>query len=549
MKKIKFITLLIISLVFVSNVDALTKEEAEEWLDQISTHKFEQYYWGGEEGFLLDFSTDETILSGFDETGYNEETVEEYLGDECSIYNWYTDEEKTCTEYYDSNTLNSIKNIIKSRYVVKNYIDNLVEEKNNSLPSEYRVEVYCSKSSTYKVLDTNVFTITIRHNSEDMIKRSYVYVTKAFNDYTINNINSFGITKTNGEYHIDFSDVVKPTIKYRSGEEIVEERNKECEEDDNCGDLTEEEKEPYIEKKHLEELNDYYYDFFKVLNNKYDFLRYFKLIDENTFIYYPNIPGGNYPMDDYYIDFIKIKIDFANPDNQILENTKSIVSELKDDYIITNLHMLNMEYYYGSIPEAFEVYSVDLDNDSILYRYADLKKVIEGHPEYKYRIVSVGGAGDEYLSNSPSMITLYYNNILYAAKRVNLFEYKILYVDKNEEGTLIEKAKRLIDNYFKGDVDVEIVPDMQCPLDLEHYDGYDEYYDGNGEVECPLEKVPWINTNDEFFNERVNADLGTNENYTWQGVFIYKDNQELINLLITEVDSEYMDNGTVESTG
>ncbi len=533
-KKLIFLFGLILS-IFYTNIYGLTKNDAENILDDLSNVKafmnHYEYNENNEDAYIIDLS-----LINIDNTQYNRIEVENYLKEnECD---WITNDEDeeidvSCYDYYnDEGVLEDYLKLIEGRYKVKKYVESFVNEKNELLTDGYQLYFDFSADVSYPTED-NSFYISIKKDDEELVTRKYLFITKEIYDYALKLKNGLSLTKVNNEYHIDFTNIVKPEIKYRSENEISEEYEKyyeEClndEEREDCEILSSEVLEKVIEIEHLNDLNDSYKGTLNAVHNKYPLLEDFFLVNDGYLSYAP------VRYDGYYVEVLKVKIDFANVDESIKNEVDEIINSFEDIYTISHLHMINMNYHYGSLP--FEGVN-DLELNEILFRYSDIKKIIENNKDFNFRVMSNGGYGDEFETTIYATIAVYKDNILYATRIIKLKELKVIYVDKNEEGTLLEKTNEVLNNYFKGENPYRTIEALDCPID----------YDDEGE--CPVEKEFIIIENDDYFDELVNNDLKSEGTYKYGGILLYGDDEEYDWVMACEVNSELIKNGIVEST-
>ena len=159
-------------------------------------------------------------------------------------------------------------------------------------------------------------------------------------------------------------------------------------------------------------------------------------------------------------------IEFEKVNQQQIEKAVKVTNSFKTKYKIYGLTSFNSVYHYGHLFE-------DAFNDKLtLYRFPEFKKVIMKNSEYDYQIAWNGAGGTPNMNGSAGYVTLYKNGVAYAMKDVDFEIYNNFYVDKNAEGTPLEKAEARLKEYFGEKVLVEIDKENVTYYDEEDMKGY-----------------------------------------------------------------------------
>ena len=208
-----------------------------------------------------------------------------------------------------------------------------------------------------------------------------------------------------------------------------------------------------------------------------------------------------------------VKLRYVTEYNQSIRNeVKQIEKEIKKEYNIYGLSMLNSLYHYGDIDA--NIYN----NDLVLYRFDDLKRTIEKHDDYKIVPRLHGAGGTPLLTGNTGNLGIFKDGIMYGMKETNFGMNHIIYVSKDEDGTLFEKAEKLVKEYFKNEVEVSVKTD------------YDETFEND----------PWV-------NEQINKYLGVKSG-SYNGILttINIDDKKSM-LFIVEVEDKYLENTSIQS--
>lgn len=222
--------------------------------------------------------------------------------------------------------------------------------------------------------------------------------------------------------------------------------------------------------------------------------------------------GATDNEDDGYASY-EVEVSYiAEYDENEYQKAAAVANKLEEVYSIFGLNIINSIYHYGL--NSRSAYA----SENILPRYSDLKELIENNPEYKFIPSIMGAGGAPYYGRYYLQVGLFKNDVMYAVQNVTFDEYSIMYVDKDETGTIFEKAEKRLKEYFNNKVDVVV-------------DGTDS----------------WINEGEEF-DQIVNNNLGTT-NVTYKGhvakILIGEDIETYF--VIVEIPKDKLDKAVVKS--
>ena len=145
-----------------------------------------------------------------------------------------------------------------------------------------------------------------------------------------------------------------------------------------------------------------------------------------------------------------IKINYEEENSTIFNQAKNVLNDIEEEYTLYGMNTINAFYNYGSFGDS------DYNNSKILLSFAEIKKVINLHPEFEYDIVLSRGGGGPDMQERYVYIGLYKEGYLYAYKEVVLRAHTIIFVDSNSAGTPIEKLHNKLIDYFDDNVSIEI---------------------------------------------------------------------------------------------
>lgn len=159
------------------------------------------------------------------------------------------------------------------------------------------------------------------------------------------------------------------------------------------------------------------------------------------------------------------------------EDTESLANELNDDldyvYTLYGYDVINSFYHYGGL--SADIWS----NEAIMYRFPKIKEKLLNYPEFNYTVSSEGGA-ISFLANSSGFIKAFNNDVLYGMNFYSANYYGLLLVDKDEEGSTVEKAERALDSYFKRQVEFEFYLDHVYGINDSGYDPANKAFGTDG---------------------------------------------------------------------
>lgn len=167
---------------------------------------------------------------------------------------------------------------------------------------------------------------------------------------------------------------------------------------------------------------------------------------------YTDENGENTPMEN------PLKIKFIENKDEY-KPAKEKLKAFDEEYSMFGLNVINSVYHYGLTNEDAYL------NDALIARYGNVKDIFENEKEYKFVNYFLGGGGAPYYATFSSAIGVMKDGILYDTKEIFFKEYNIVYVDKNETGTVFEKAERRLNEYFKNAVVVKVDGSQTWELD------------------------------------------------------------------------------------
>lgn len=159
--------------------------------------------------------------------------------------------------------------------------------------------------------------------------------------------------------------------------------------------------------------------------------------------------------DDEGANSVSFEVIWSNDTNSNIRNEAlNLSKKINEDYSVHGMSIVNTNYHYQE-----STASVDYKNNIILYKYPELKKFIETNPQWEFTSVQLNIGGTPFHSFGEAYIGLIKDGMVYAIKQIKLSDYNIIYVDKDEEGTIKEKAIRKLYNYFNGKLEVSVPED------------------------------------------------------------------------------------------
>lgn len=144
------------------------------------------------------------------------------------------------------------------------------------------------------------------------------------------------------------------------------------------------------------------------------------------------------------------RIEYVNYDEKTLKEARNVVKKFSSNNAIYSLTSFNSIYHYGSIFENDK-----LDSEKILYKFPEFKKSLLDNPQFSYEIAWQGGGGTPIESGCSGFVFAYKDDIPYAMKSVGFTIDNRLYVDKDAQGTLIERATARLNEFFNNSIDIE----------------------------------------------------------------------------------------------
>ena len=167
------------------------------------------------------------------------------------------------------------------------------------------------------------------------------------------------------------------------------------------------------------------------------------------------------------------KVEYVTPEESKVELAQELNSELDHIYSLYGYDVINSFYHYGGL--RADMWS----NTAIMYRFPKIKEKLLEYPEFEYKVSSEGGA-ISFLANSSGFIKAFDNDVLYGMSFYSANYIGLLLVDKDEEGTTVEKAERALDAYFHGKVRVEFDPNFIFDINDSGYDPANKAFGTDG---------------------------------------------------------------------
>lgn len=270
-----------------------------------------------------------------------------------------------------------------------------------------------------------------------------------------------------------------------------------------------------------EEDYDFYTNMLKLYLNyqniPYDNKYYFEFSDKNNL----TITYCNWEEDDCDLPqsntTYNYKVNWLTTyDKTLKTEAASVAKSLNDNYSIHGMALIKSNYHYNNIET-----SPNYKNNIMLYRYKELKKDIEENKGWDFISHQYNEGGTPYMSWLQGYVGVIKNGIIYDIKQIKLNNYNLLYVDKNETGTVKEKALKKLNEYFNNEYSITIDPDS--------------YTQTNNLWE------------DQHIHEEVNRYLKTNDvNYT-STYYEFNVGGTLLPMSVVEVETNLLDNIDVET--
>ena len=156
-------------------------------------------------------------------------------------------------------------------------------------------------------------------------------------------------------------------------------------------------------------------------------------------------------------------IEYVEYDEEVLTTAKEVDNKLDYSYTLYGYDVINSFYHYGTTMN--DIFS----SNTVMYRFPKIKEVLTEYPYFDYS-ASAGGSSGGFYSQSSGFIKLFKDDILYGMHYFDANYFGILLVDKEEEGTTLEKAKRALNTYFGGKVEYSFDEDNVYGIDDSGYD-------------------------------------------------------------------------------
>ena len=154
-----------------------------------------------------------------------------------------------------------------------------------------------------------------------------------------------------------------------------------------------------------------------------------------------------------------VTISYIAPNNkQEFDNATNALKKFKENYTVLGMPLFNSIYHNGSV---FSLNNTDL----LISRYPEIKEIMELNQQYKYEMIINGGGGSPYDASFSSPLGIFKDGILYNLKDISLNEHYVIYVDKDLEGTIFEKAENRLKEYFNNKINISVVDTGWQPLE------------------------------------------------------------------------------------
>ena len=156
-------------------------------------------------------------------------------------------------------------------------------------------------------------------------------------------------------------------------------------------------------------------------------------------------------------------VKYAEYDEEIVDAAKNVDNKLDYTYTLYGYDVINSFYHYGGLESDI------WKNNNVMYRFPRIKEVLMDYPEFDYE-TSAGGSVGGFHSQASGFIKMFKDNVLYGMHYFSTNYFAILLVDKDEEGTTLEKAKRSLNNYFGDKVEYRFDEDNVFGIDDSGFD-------------------------------------------------------------------------------
>ena len=155
------------------------------------------------------------------------------------------------------------------------------------------------------------------------------------------------------------------------------------------------------------------------------------------FLDYDQTEGYRYISERVY----KYSNEEMNQEN--LDKAREIVQSMDLYYETRDLSYINNLMNYGGVDEL-----LNGESNVVLFQYPEIKRILEQNPEFEYELSNVGGLGDNDKIFSTAVLYIKKDGVIYSSKLLAFVIRQLIFVDENEEGTLVERATNRIKNYI-----------------------------------------------------------------------------------------------------
>ena len=144
------------------------------------------------------------------------------------------------------------------------------------------------------------------------------------------------------------------------------------------------------------------------------------------------------------------KVNFVDGNKKDHKQAEKIAEDVKMDYKLYSLNTFNSVYHYGPVSD------IVFNTTEVMFRHPLFKKVVMENEEFDFEIIWNGFGATMDLTGCGGNAIVTKDGVAYAVKGVNYTLDHVFYVDKDEEGTIFEKAEKRLKEYFKDKVEIEV---------------------------------------------------------------------------------------------
>ena len=165
---------------------------------------------------------------------------------------------------------------------------------------------------------------------------------------------------------------------------------------------------------------------------------------------------------------IKTKVKYLEEvDSEILSKAQELSEKIDVLYEHSDMSVFNSIYHYGTYSDIIH------KNSLALYQYPKLKEILEQNKEFEFKSFSESGGDTPVVGIAEGFISIIKDGVIYSTAFTEYVTNQVMYVDKDLEGTPIEKLINRVDDYFNGKIEYEITKSNDIP--------YQMYYELDGQ--------------------------------------------------------------------